>query len=188
MRLVRVDAGRPGLRVVLMPDAPFAPEIPHAQVELDGVAVEDGDVLEGDGYDAYLKPFRTVEDIHVHAALLGYLIGAARRHEWPDSLVERLSALVVSARSLAAAPPSAPEIHIAVAGMLEETRRVVDDSASLWESAGTEERDRWGRDRVLLEVAGKARAARRERAWEALLDRPAPDAPSSPGNRLGVAL
>ena len=43
----------------------------------------EADLLPGDGYDIYLKPFRTIEDIHVHAALIGYLVGVARRLEAP---------------------------------------------------------------------------------------------------------
>ena len=41
--------------------AAFVPEISHAEVELDRVKVSDADVLPGDGYDDYLKPFRTIE-------------------------------------------------------------------------------------------------------------------------------
>ena len=166
--LVRIGKCRPGIRVVPMQDTPFVPEIPHARVVLESVPVDEDDVLEGDGYDAYLKPFRTIEDVHVHGALLGYLIGAARRHRWPTGVVERLSAATVGIRSLAAAPPSAPEVHVAVAGMLDEARRIVEDTSELWTSAGNGERGRWARDRALLDVAAKARAARRERAWEAI--------------------
>jgi acyl-CoA dehydrogenase len=171
LRVVRVGVDRPGLRIDVMPETPFAPEIPHAEVTLEGVPVEEADVLEGDGYDVYLKPFRTVEDVHVHGALLGYLVGVGRRYRWPAQVLERLSAALVCARSLAGELPSAPEVHIAVAGMLDETRRIVEETAGLWELVSEGERARWARDRGLLEVAGKARAARRERAWETLTGR-----------------
>src|SRR5262245_25603109 len=77
LRVVRVPANAAGVRIEPAV-APFVPEIAHARVTLDGVRVSAGDLLPGDGYDDYLKPFRTIEDLHVHGALLGYLIGVAR--------------------------------------------------------------------------------------------------------------
>ena len=47
------------------PPTPFAPEIPHARITLANVTVRDEDVLPGDGYARYLKPFRTIEDTFV---------------------------------------------------------------------------------------------------------------------------
>ncbi len=70
LRVVRVPRGRAGLTIEPRPPWPVAPEIPHAIVTFD-TAVEEGDVLPGDGYDRYLKPFRTIEDVHVMAATVG---------------------------------------------------------------------------------------------------------------------
>ena len=90
LRMVRVPTDAPG--VTLAPSsAPFVPEIPHAEVTLDHVHVATDAVLPGDGYTEYVKPFRTVEDAHVHAALLGYLIGIARRHDFDRLLIEQIA-------------------------------------------------------------------------------------------------
>jgi hypothetical protein len=167
LRVVRVRADAPGLR--LHPTtAPFVPEIPHAEVTLDGVIATDADVLPGDGYDAYLKPFRTIEDLHVHAALAGYLIGVARRHGFPHDMQERLLVLAVATRSLAHADPRAATTHAALAGVLDLAPRLVGELEALWSAAPDAEWSRWQRDRPLLQVAGKARAARRDRAWSIL--------------------
>lgn len=168
LRVVRVSAGAPGLR--LSPSsAPFVPEIPHAEVELDGVPVTDADVLPGDGYDTYLKPFRTVEDIHVHAALAGYLIGVARRRHLARDVIEHLLVLVAATHALAHAEPSSEATHAALAGVLDLTARLVAELEPLWATAPDAEWARWQRDRPLIRVAGAARSARRERAW-AILD------------------
>jgi hypothetical protein len=168
LRVVRVAADAPGVR--LHPSAaPFVPEISHAEVELDRVAVADADVLPGDGYDAYLKPFRTIEDLHVHAALAGYLIGVARRHQLPRELVERLLVLAAATRALAGADPKAAATHAALAGVLALVPPLLAELEPRWAAAGGDEWTRWQRDRGLLRVAGSARAARRERAW-AILD------------------
>jgi len=166
LAVVRVCADAPGVRVI--PAAtPFIPEIPHAEIELERVVVHDADVLPGDGYTDYLKPFRTVEDLHVHAALLGYLIGVVRRHRLGSELAERLCALAVTTRALAVADAKAETTHVALAGMLDLVTGVVADLEQRWTAPG-DERARWQRDRALLQVAGKARAARRDRAWQLL--------------------
>ena len=176
LRVVRVRADAPGLR--LHPTtAPFVPEIPHAEVELDGVIATDADLLPGDGYDAYLKPFRTIEDVHVHAALAGYLIGVARRRRLPARpAVERLLGLAAATRSLAHADPKAATTHAALAGVLDLAARLVAELEPLWAAAPDDEWARWQRDRPLLRVAGTARAARRERAWSILDGAPPPAA------------
>jgi alkylation response protein AidB-like acyl-CoA dehydrogenase len=166
LRIARVPARAEGVRIAPMPATPFAPEIQHAEIEIDA-AVEEDAVLEGDGYDMYLKPFRTLEDVHVHGATLGYLVGVGRRSGWPEAALERLAAAIVGAQAIAAAPPEAPETHAALAGLLALTRDVAGDAA-LWERVAPEERARWARDQGLLAVAGRAREARRARAWERL--------------------
>jgi len=167
LRVVRVRTDAPGVR--LSPStAPFVPEIPHAEVELDRVIATDADLLPGDGYDDYLKPFRTIEDLHVHAALAGYLIGVARRHHFPHDLQERLLVLAVAARSLSRADPKAATTHAALAGILDLAHRLVDEFEPLWSQAPDDEWSRWQRDRSLLRVASNARTARRERAWSIL--------------------
>src|SRR5262249_12872943 len=70
LSIVRVHAKSPGVNVTPREPLAFAPEVPHAIVTFENAAA---DVLPGDGYTQYLKPFRTIEDIHVLAATLGYL-------------------------------------------------------------------------------------------------------------------
>ena len=170
LRVVRVPAGAPGVTITPI-SAPFVPEIPHAEITLANVAVPGDAVLPGDGYDDYLKPFRTVEDLHVHAALLGYLIGVVRRHRLGSELLERLCALAVATRTLALADAKAATTHAALAGVLDLVTGVVGEIEQRWAAAASApdpEHGRWQRDRALLQVAGKARAARRERAWQLL--------------------
>jgi len=169
LRVVRVPTSSPNLHI-RSSAAPFVPEIEHAEVELDGVEVTAADVLPGDGYDDYLKPFRTVEDLHVHAALIGYLIAVARRRFFAPSVVESLLALAATTRSLADADVKAPSTHLALAGLIELSTGLVADVERAWSSSPTDaEWQRWQRDRPLLHVATKARLARRETARTALL-------------------
>jgi alkylation response protein AidB-like acyl-CoA dehydrogenase len=169
LRVVRVPTSAPNLRI-RSSAAPFVPEIEHAEVELAGVEVSAADLLPGDGYDDYLKPFRTVEDLHVHAALIGYLIGVARRRAFAPSLVEALLALAATTRALADADVKAASTHLALAGLIDLSTRLVADLEGAWSLSPTDDEwQRWQRDRPLLHVATKARLARRETARTALL-------------------
>jgi alkylation response protein AidB-like acyl-CoA dehydrogenase len=168
-RLVVVSVDRrPGLRLEELPETPFVPEIPHARLLLDRVAVAPDEVLPGDGYRDYLKPFRTIEDAHVHAAFLGWLVGVARQSAWPRAMVARLAGRLVTLRALALAPPSDPAVHVALAGALADTATLLDDIEPLWSSVREDTRGRWQRDRALLRVAERARVARLEAAWRDL--------------------
>ena len=170
LRVVRIAANAPGV-TLRATSTPFVPEIPHAEVTLDRVAVREADVLPGDGYDDYLKPFRTVEDLHVHAALVGYAIGVARRHGFAQELIETLLACAVTTRALAGEDGKAATTHLALAGLFAQLAAALAELERVWSASPDEEWTRWQRDRALLKVAGSARKARRDRAWSLATDR-----------------
>lgn len=166
LRLVRVPTTAAG--VTLTPSsAPFVPEIPHAEVALDNVRVAAGAVLPGDGYTDYVKPFRTVEDAHVHAAVLGYVIGIARRNKLQHALIEQLLSTALAVRGIALADPRSPHVHVALAGAMTQATQLIGEVEREWSEveAVDAEHARWQRDRPLLRVAGAARVARRDAAW-----------------------
>lgn len=165
LRVVRITP-RSGVTVTPQEGVPFCPEVPHASLQLDEVRVTPEEVLEGDGYLAYLKPFRTVEDIHVHLGLLGWLVQVGRRSTWPTATIARLLSSVVTLHALAEQDPSAPATHVALGGALADITALVDDLD--WSSVDEPTRSRWQRDHALMTVAGKARAKRLEAAWRAL--------------------
>jgi acyl-CoA dehydrogenase len=168
LAFVRIPAARDGVRVTAMPATPFVPEIPHASVTFDNVRVEAHERLEGDGYNDYLKPFRTVEDCHVYAALLAYLFAVGRRARFGDEHLEALAGVLAALCGLANADPSSPGVHIALAGVFAEGDRVLAESEPAWRRVDEESRARWTRDRALLGFAGNARAARRAAAWRSI--------------------
>ncbi len=79
-------------------------------------------------------------------------------------MLEALAASFLGFRALGAAEPSHFGTHVALAGAHEALRRTV--TALDWSKVDAPTRERWERDAPLLEVAGKARAARREAAWK----------------------
>jgi len=168
LRAVCVERSASGLDVRTMPPAPFVPEVPHAELSLNGVRVPSAAVLPGDGYADYVKPFRSIEDLHVQAAFAGHLCSLALRRGFPETLAERLLGRVSEARALASLDPKKDATHLALAGFLSDVER---DGAEAEAHVGLlepAERERWKRDRMLAAVAGKARELRRSRAWERL--------------------
>jgi acyl-CoA dehydrogenase len=163
LAVVKVDATR--ATVVSMPPTPFAPELPHAEIVIDGAEIRDDDVLPGDGYDRYVKPFRTIEDIHVMGALAGHIAGIARRSE--PALFESALALIAALTTLARLDPLQAETHLALAGVLELVPPMVDRTAAAL-STDDDAKTRWERDRALVGVAGGVRAKRLEAARKKL--------------------
>jgi alkylation response protein AidB-like acyl-CoA dehydrogenase len=169
IRLVKVASGAPGLKIESMPATRFVPEVPHARLQFENLKLKESEILPGDGYDAYVKPFRTVEDIHVQAAILAYLMREAQRLSWPESWIERLSALLAALSTLSNMPAAQAETHIGLAGALQISAGLIAEADAFWqESAADPAALRWRRDRELLQVAGKARELRTQRAWEKL--------------------
>ncbi|MEM7138844.1 MAG: acyl-CoA dehydrogenase family protein [Myxococcota bacterium] len=168
--VVRVPADRQGVTLQELPETPFVPEVPHAAVQFEDVAVSSTERLPGDGYLGYVKPFRTIEDIHVVGATLGYLLGLARRSAAAPSLVAQLSASLVSLDRLRIEEPLDPRVHVALHGVYESLGHLTGGEAfaALLTAAPSTERDRWERDKALLRVASKARAARFEAAQKVL--------------------
>ena len=70
--------------VSLEPGDPISllPDIPHARLRLEYAA---GERLAGDGWADYVKPFRTLEDIYVLAAMAAWLYGLGVQHHWPPA-------------------------------------------------------------------------------------------------------
>lgn len=132
------------------------------------VPVMDSELLPGDGYLRVVRPFRTVEDIHVQAAVFAYLIRQARLHGFPRNITERLAAVVASLRGLSIADPSTPEVHVAVAGALALSRAPIDELEKLWSKTESPDHAYWERDRLVFTVGARVRGERLERAWRSL--------------------
>ncbi|HSW23064.1 MAG TPA: acyl-CoA dehydrogenase family protein [Burkholderiaceae bacterium] len=177
LRLARVPVPTPGLVLQPMPPTRFVPEVPHAQLLMHDLRVSAGALLPHDGYDAYVKPFRTIEDLHVTLAVLAYLLREARARRWPAAFNEELVAALSLLAQLAGEDARAASTHIALAGALRIAHRLYADALPLWATAGGDPAaERWQRDAALFEVAGSARDRRAERAWQRLGALPSPNA------------
>jgi hypothetical protein len=165
IRMALVEKNTTGIEIIPMKELPFVPEISHGTATFTDVVIPGNNLLPGDGYLDYIKPFRTIEDIHVMAAAAAYILGAATLHGWPREAREKLLALLVTARGLSMEDPASTAAHIALGGLFSLFAHLVDSINELWSGTDEDTRAGWERDKALLRVAGKARAIRLDKAW-----------------------
>lgn len=169
LRVARVPVPSPGLVIEPMPPTGFVPEVPHARLRLQGVRVPADALLPGDGYDEHVKPFRSIEDLHVTLAGLACLLREARARAWPAAYAEQLVAALMLLASLAGRDPRSPLLHLGLAGALALAQRLYAEAGALFEATPDDPAaQRWRRDQALFGVAGTARAQRAARAWATL--------------------
>ncbi len=165
IQMIEIERDVPGITVIPMKELPFVPEISHGILLLEGVHVKEKNLLPGDGYLKYIKPFRTIEDIHVSAAIIGYLFRIAGQYGWPQDSQEKCLSILSGFRFLSAEDPGNPAVHIALGGILQQFARLVDDIEPYWTNVEAVKRTAWIRDRKLLDIAREARSLRLKAAW-----------------------
>lgn len=167
--LLRVPTGSAGLTLTTMPPARFVPEAPHGELALRGVRLPADALLPGDGWEDHGKPFRTLEDTLVTAAVLAWLLREARARDWPAGFVERGLASLLALQGLAALPTRAASTHVALAGALAGTQALFAEAGALWAATPDDPASlRWQRDASVLGLAGATRSQRLARAWQRL--------------------
>mgnify|MGYP000714965161 CR=1 FL=1 len=168
IRVVRVLAGQQGMEVTELPTLPFVPEVNHATVRFDNAQIDISDILSGDGYSDYVKLFRTIEDIHVSTAILGYVARTAIFYHWPERVVEQILALIISHRQLGLMDVRCSMTHLALAGARQQMDELFEKVDVEWKKSDKNGYECWLRDKALLKIAGKAGSQRRENAWASI--------------------
>jgi acyl-CoA dehydrogenase len=164
--VVRVPAEAPGVEWLSSQPQGMVPELPHSALRFDAVRVSAADVLPGDGYADYAKPFRTREDVFVTGSVLAYLLAEAEVGAWTAHWRERAIAAIALLDGCSLLAADAPDAIIAVAGALSLAGDVIGAAEQLWTPQQQEARERWLRDRTLLAIGNEARRQRSVQAWK----------------------
>lgn len=160
-----VQAGAPGATLEALPTLALMPDIPHARLLLDGAHCER---LPGDGWEAYSKPFRTLEDTHVLAAVCAWLYGLAVERKWPAELLLRLTGVLAGCAEVSRQPAGQPETHLLLAGIFSQFEGLSAALDAAFAAGDAELASVWRRDKGVLAIAGAARAKRLDKARVAL--------------------
>jgi len=169
LRMVQISRDTDGLDIKPREKLSFIPEISHGIVELNDVMIEDSQLMPGDAYAEYIKPFGTIEDIHILAAFMGHLLRTAFLNDWPQDIKGEILAILVSAQSLTKADAKAPDTHIALAGLQRLMRNQMIRIEPHWEKTSEETRNAWERDRSVFGMGQKAKDIRVQSAWAKFL-------------------
>lgn len=154
LSLAVVYPGEPGVRVEKLPAIPLMPDISHGRLFLDNALCE---LLAGDGWDAYVKPFRTLEDIYVLSAMTAWLYGVGHDSAWPQALQLRLLALLAGCAEVSRHAPNNPVGHILLGGLFAqfdglkaEINQALAEGPPHWAAM-------WQRDQSVMDLAAGAR-------------------------------
>ncbi|AYC34133.1 acyl-CoA dehydrogenase family protein [Pseudomonas cavernae] len=159
-----VYRGAPGVRIETLPALPLMPDISHGRLHLDGAHCER---LAGDGWDDYTKPFRSLEDLHVMAAVSAWQYGIASAHGWPQALCLSLLGLLAGCAEVARQPAGSAATHVLLGGLFAQQAALRAQIDAAFAAGPAELAAVWQRDQRLLDVASGPRAKRLEKALAA---------------------
>ncbi|MGF6486790.1 acyl-CoA dehydrogenase [Pseudomonas frederiksbergensis] len=161
LNLAVVYPGEPGVRLEKLAPMPLMPDIGHGRLFLDNALCE---LLAGDGWDAYVKPFRTLEDIYVLSAMTAWLFGVGQDSDWPQPLQLRLLALLAGCAEVSRQAPNNPAGHVLLGGLFAqfdglkaEVNQALADGPQQWAQM-------WQRDQAVMDLAAGARGKRLAKA------------------------
>lgn len=161
LSLAVVYPGEPGVKVEKLPALPLMPDISHGRLHLDGALCE---LLAGDGWDAYVKPFRTLEDVYVLSAMTAWLYGVGQDSDWPQTLQLRLLALLAGCAEASRQPPNHPAGHVLLGGLFAQFESLSLEVDQALAQGDPEWTAMWQRDRGVMQLAAVARARRLAKA------------------------
>lgn len=165
LALCVVHNGAPGVRIEPLPSLPLMPDIGHARLHLEQVHCER---LAGDGWDAYVKPFRSIEDLHVLAAIGAWLYGVGLESGWPQGLLLRLGGLLTGCAELSRHGPSDASSHLLLAGLFAQFAALRPELDAAFSAGPAAWAQLWQRDHNLLNIAASARSKRLDKALQSL--------------------
>ena len=164
LSLAVVYPGEPGVRVEKLPALPLMPDVSHGRLHLDDALCE---LLAGDGWDAYVKPFRTLEDVYVLSAMTAWLYGVGQDSGWPQPLQLRLLALLAGCAEVSRQPPNNPAGHVLLGGLFAQFDGLKTEVDQALRDGNPEWAAMWQRDQSVMQLAAGARAKRLTKALAA---------------------
>jgi alkylation response protein AidB-like acyl-CoA dehydrogenase len=164
LSLAVVYPGEPGVTVEKLPALPLMPDISHGRLQLDGALCE---LLAGDGWDAYVKPFRTLEDVYVLSAMTAWLYGVGQDSDWQQALQLRLLALLAGCAEASRQPPNNPAGHVLLGGLFAQFEALEGEVSQALADGPTEWAQMWQRDQGVMQLAAGGRAKRLAKALAA---------------------
>ncbi|WP_342619494.1 hypothetical protein [Rhodoferax sp. GW822-FHT02A01] len=144
------------------------PELSHSEVRFDSVRLDTAQLVPGDGYSEFAKPFRVLEDVFVSGCTLAYLLAEAQSGKWATNWCQRCIAAIAMLQVCTRLDPKDIHTHILVSGSLSFASNVIQESEGHWQTEQGVAHHRWLRDRQILLQGKEARRMRAVGSWERL--------------------
>lgn len=118
--------GRPQLKMIHLPkssdkielinfELSFMKEVKHGKLAMKDTKITESQMLAGDGFTDYTKPFRTLEDICVSAAYQAMLLRQAIEYNWEEDLRDSILLNIYTLKNLLTLTLLDPKTHILLA-------------------------------------------------------------------------
>lgn len=168
LRMIALPANRVGITLDLTPYVDYGPEMRIADLAFEDVVVHADEVLPGDAYLKYIKPFRLIEDVYNTAGTQIGMFRLGLDHGWADEQLETLVSLICQAADVSSTDMARPEAILLLTAYLRASGEFWIDTWHNWSDPPPAVIAAWSPDRGLLDVAARARETRRATAWQAL--------------------
>jgi len=165
LAIVRVPSNAPGVELRAPRPQGVVPELAHAEADFTDVPVERGQLLEGDGYRDYARPFRLREDVFVTGCTLASLLAQGHLAGWPTVWRQRCIAVIVTLGDCASLSASDLRTELLTAGTLAPAGELIDQADRFWAAHESAAGSRWRRDKPILGGGKDARRQRTVSAW-----------------------
>ena len=164
LNLAVVYPGEPGVTLEPLPTLPLMPEVGHGRLLLDQAACE---LLAGDGWDAYVKPFRSLEDLYVLTALTAWLYGVGQACAWPQGLRLQLLGLLAGCAEGGRQCADSVGCHLLLGGLFAQFQALRGEIDAALAAGPAHWAQIWQRDQGVMALAAVAREKRLTKAWAA---------------------
>ncbi|MGY4525850.1 acyl-CoA dehydrogenase [Pseudomonas sp. TE21394] len=165
LNLAVVYPGEPGVTLEALPTLPLMPEVGHGRLVLQHAACE---LLAGDGWDAYVKPFRSLEDLYVLAALTAWLYGVGQACAWPQALRLQLLGLLAGCAEGSRQCADTVACHLLLGGLFAQFQALRGEIEAALAAGPAHWAQLWQRDQGVMALAAAAREKRLNKAWAAV--------------------
>ena len=164
LKLAVVYPGEPGVTLEALPTLPLMPEVGHGRLLLEHAACE---LLAGDGWDAYVKPFRSLEDLYVLTALTAWLYGVGQACAWPQALRLQLLGLLAGCAEGSRQCADTVGCHLLLGGLFAQFQALRGQIDAALAAGPAHWAESWRRDQGVMALAAAARDKRLNKAWAA---------------------
>ncbi len=164
LNLAVVYPGEPGVTLEPLPTLPLMPEVGHGRLLLAQAACE---LLAGDGWDAYVKPFRSLEDLYVLTALTAWLYGVGQACAWPQGLRLQLLGLLAGCAEASRQCADSTGCHLLLGGLFAQFQALRGEIDAALAAGPVQWAELWQRDQGVMALAIAAREKRLNKAWAA---------------------